>query len=159
MESVKVFVRNFESLMASHGEERPSAFCEKINSIVGYRVFGPSYWSKIKSSMVKGEPQNISLKIVDGTAAALGVESWQLINPMGFDGHGQSRASSGSPDSKIMEDSIRFALKAAEREDREEDISFVSKVALASYMAHVSDQKEDLIFKVLEIARESAPQA
>ncbi len=154
MESVKVFVRNFEALMAAHGEERPSAFCEKINKLVGYRVFGPSYWSKIKSSLKQGEPQNISLKIVDGTARALNIESWQLINPMGFDSHGQSRASTGSPDSKIMEDSIRFALRAAEKENREEDISFVSKVAVASYMAHVSDQKEDLIFKVLEIARE-----
>ena len=156
MESVKVFVRNFESLMAAHGEDRPSAFCEKINKAVGYRVFGHSYWSKIKTSMKKNEPQNISLKIVDGTAQALGVESWQLINPMGFDDHGQSRASSGSPDSKIMEDSIRFALRAAEKENREQDIKFVSKVAVASYNAHVSNSKEDLIFTVLEIARDPA---
>ena len=159
MESVKIFVRNFESLMASHGEERPSVFCEKINKKLGYRVFGPSYWSKIKASLKQGEPQNISLKIVDGTAKALGVEPWQLLNPTGFDNHGQSRASAGSPDSKIMEDSVRFALRAAEKEDREEDIAFVSKVAVASYMAHVSDQKDDLIFNILKIARETASDA
>lgn len=159
MESVKVFVRNFESLMASRGEDRPSAFCENINKIVGRQVFGSSYWSKIKSSLNKGEPQNISLKIIDGTAEALNIEPWQLINPMGFDSNGQSRASSGSPDSKIMEDSIKFALRAAERESREQDINFVSKVAVASYMAHVSDQKEDLIFQVLDIARQTAAQA
>lgn len=155
MESVKVFVRNFESLMASQGEDKPSSFCARINRIVGRQIFGPSYWSKIKSSITRGSPQNISLKIIDGTAEALNIEPWQLINPMGFDSNGQSRASSGSPDAKVMEESITFALKAAARENREKDVDFISKVAVASYVAHVSNQKEELIFQVLDIARQT----
>lgn len=157
MELVKVFVRNFESLLSAHGEKSASAFWNKINEKAGKPVLVPSYWSKIKNSVDTEKPHNVSLGIIEQTAKALEIEGWQLINPMGFDSHGQSRASTGSPDLKIMEDSVRFAIRAAESEGREEDITFISKVAVASYEAHVSDQKDDLTFRVLKIAREVAP--
>ena len=155
MESAKIFYRNIEKIKGVLGYTKMAEFVRHINdkSIGEEKVFTDGYLSRMKSSLSEGSPQNVTLKILEGCASALKVEPWQLINPLGFDDNGTSRASAPYPDEKVLEEAIKYAEVAAEKSGFEENAKFKAEVASAAYRAHFSTDNNELGLRVIEIMR------
>lgn len=152
MDNKKVLVKNLRALSNAFGcDLNASKFAKLINERAGSNVIDRSYVARILKDSDK-DPANISLDKLSTIAAALGVDTWQLVHPMGFDENGRSRASSVALDSMILKRAVKYSASAAE-ELHNDNLDFIAEMAEVGYLCMVTGEEEKLGVQLAKLSR------
>lgn len=153
--SVKnTLVRNIKQLSKAVGcEDNGKKLTEYINEkAAGERpVLDRSYMSRLLKNS-PSDPANITMDRLEGIAKGLGVEPWQLINPVGFDEDGKSLANLGSIDTSSMAKAVSYARNAQVELGLSND-KFLIECISKTYEAMVTNNEGQLPIILAKLAR------
>lgn len=151
MDITDTLVRNLKQLQKAHSLDNASKLSAYINERVTSGVIDRSYVTRILKHS-SGDPANISLGKLSVIAEGLNVESWQLLNPLGFNEKGLSLATSGTVDKSTLSEAVRYAASACE-EVGINSLEFMSEIATEAYFCIATDNKEKLGFTLAKLSK------
>lgn len=153
--SVKnTLVRNIKQLGKAVGcGDNGKKLTEYINERAGGEkpVLDRSYMSRLLKNSPT-DPANITMDRLEGIATGLGVEPWQLLNPVGFDDDGKSLANMGSIDVASMTKAVSYARNAQVELGLNND-KFLIECISKTYEAMVTNNEGQLPIILAKLAR------